>query len=108
MAEKSFIELERAREAAIRCSPSLLSRLEALKEACKRLNISPAQKDAAKKISAALASRRLGIKPYHDDFELSFPTLSDCPQSVEPINKQHYEDMCRYIALSNDINRKRG
>lgn len=61
MVEKSFIELERAREAAIQCSPRLLSQLEALKEACKRLNISPAQKDAAKKISAALVAQRYGI-----------------------------------------------
>lgn len=61
MKEKSFVELERARETAIRCSPCILSRLEKLNEACKCLNISPAKKDAAQKITAALAAMRYGI-----------------------------------------------
>lgn len=61
MKEKSFIELERARETAIRCSPCILSRLEKLKETCKHLNISSAQKDAAQKITAALAASRYDI-----------------------------------------------
>ena len=91
MKEKSFIESECTREARLQCSPSLLSRLEALKEACKRLNISPAQKDAAKKITAALTASRYGIKPQPEEDELVFPTLSDYPQSALRLSQTIYE-----------------
>lgn len=83
MPEKSFVEYERAREAAIRRGPILQSRLDKLKEKCKNLKITPAQKDVGKKISTALAYKRLGINPYHDDFELLGISSDICQRLIE-------------------------
>ena len=107
MPKKSFVEQEIAREARSQSGLEIPSRLDKLREACKRCHITPAQKDAAKKISAAIAGSRLGITPYHDDFELCYPTLSDSPQSIEERKKQSFTNMYRYIALSMDESYKK-